>query len=199
MDNQDKAAALSTDQIDVENAKRYEISFVDDKGNKQFPLILHNSPSGAIERCVYALLEKAYKEQQKGKSPMLPLWLSPTQVRLVPISEEFHEQVEETANEIEKCHIRVDIDDRASTLQKRIREAETDWVPYVVVVGKREAESGVLAIRNRQTGGKMESMTLTELITKITRCSSKESLSNLYLYRSFYPNARSSTGDKRIV
>jgi len=167
VDNQDKAAALSTDQIDVENAKRYEISFVDDKGEEQFPLILHNSPSGAIERCVYALLEKAYKEQQKGKPPMLPLWLSPTQVRLIPISEEFHEQVEEAANEIEKCSIRVDIDDRASTLQKRIREAETDWVPYVVVLGKREAESGVLAIRNRQTGGKMESMTLNELITKI--------------------------------
>jgi len=167
VDNQDKAAALSTDQIDVENAKRYEITYVDEKGEKQFPLILHNSPSGAIERCVYALLEKAYKEQQKGKSPMLPLWLSPTQVRLIPISEEFHEKVEEIATEIEKCNIRVDVDDRASTLQKRIREAETDWIPYVVVVGKRETESGVLSVRNRQTGGKMENMSLNDLTTKI--------------------------------
>ena len=167
VDNQDKAAALSTDQIDVENAQRYKISFVDDKGEKQFPLILHNSPSGAIERCVYALLEKAFKEQQKGKPPMLPLWLSPTQVRLIPISEEFHAKVEEIANEIGKCCIRVDVDDRASTLQKRIREAETDWVPYVAVVGKREVESGMLSIRNRQTGGKMENMSLNELIAKI--------------------------------
>ena len=167
VDNQDKAAALSTDQIDVENAKRYEITYVDDKGEKQVPLILHNSPSGAIERCVYALLEKAFKEQQKGKPPMLPLWLSPTQVRLIPLSEEFLVKVEEIADEIGKCDIRVDVDDRASTLQKRIREAETDWVPYVAVVGKREVESGMLSIRNRQTGGKMENMSLNELITKI--------------------------------
>ena len=167
VDNQDKAAALSTDQIDVENAKRYAITYVDEKGEKQFPLILHNSPSGAIERCVYALLEKAYREQQKGKSPMLPFWLSPTHVRLVPISEMFHEKVEEIAAEMGKYNIRVDIDDRASTLQKRIREAETDWVPYVVVVGRRETDSGVLSIRNRQMGGKMESMSLNELITKI--------------------------------
>ena len=167
IDNQDKAAALSTDQIDVENAKRYEITYVDEKGERQIPLILHNSPSGAIERCVYALLEKAYKEQQKGKPPMLPVWLSPTQVRLVPISEEFHAKVEQIAEEIEARNIRVDIDDRASTLQKRIRESETEWVPYVVVVGKREAESGVLSVRNRRSGGKMENMSLNELTTKI--------------------------------
>ena len=169
VDNQDKAAALSTDQIDVENAKRYDITYVDEKGEKQLPLILHNSPSGAIERCVYALLEKAYMEQQKGKSPMLPLWLSPTQVRLIPISEEFLEKVEEIAREIEACCIRVDVDDRAMTLQKRIREAETEWVPYVIVVGKREIESGVLSIRDREAGGKVESMKLTELTLKIQK------------------------------
>jgi threonyl-tRNA synthetase len=87
VDNQNKAAALSTDQIDVENAKRYDINYVDEKGEKHHPLILHCSPSGAIERDVYALLEKAYKDQQKGKSPMLPMWLSPTQIRLIPISD----------------------------------------------------------------------------------------------------------------
>ncbi len=63
VDNQDKAAALSTDQIDVENAKRYDITYVDEKGEKQFPLILHCSPSGAIERDIYALLEKAYQSR----------------------------------------------------------------------------------------------------------------------------------------
>ncbi len=113
VDNQDKAAALSTDQIDVENAKRYEITYVDEKGEKQLPLILHCSPSGAIERCIYALLEKAFREQQKGKSPMLPLWLSPTQVRLIPLSDQFLEKVEEIAAEIESQCIRVDVDDRA--------------------------------------------------------------------------------------
>ena len=167
VDNQDKAAALSTDQIDVENAKRYEITFVDEKGEKQYPLILHNSPSGAIERCVYALLEKAFRDQQKGKSPMLPIWLSPSQVRLIPISDQFLEKVQETATQLEAHCIRVDIDDTANTLQKRIREAETDWVPYVVVVGQREIESGALSVRVREMQGKVESLKLDELVSRI--------------------------------
>ena len=167
IDNQDKAAALSTDQIDVENAKRYEITYVDEKGEKHHPLILHCSPSGAIERCVYALLEKAYREQQGGKLPMLPLWLSPTQVRLIPISDKFAEKVEEVAEKVAAHCIRVDIDDRASTLQKKVREAETEWVPYVIVVGQRELDSGVLSVRDREAHGKVQKMHLDELITKI--------------------------------
>jgi threonyl-tRNA synthetase len=167
VDNQDKAAALSTDQIDVENAKRYEITYTDDKGDKQFPLILHCSPSGAIERCVYALLEKAYREQQSGKLPMLPLWLSPTQVRLISMSEKYAEKVEEIAKEIEAHCVRVDIDDRAFTLQKRIREAETEWVPYVIVVGQREIESDALPVRDRAAHGKVQNMNLNELLIKI--------------------------------
>jgi threonyl-tRNA synthetase len=167
IDNQDKAAALSTDQIDVENAKRYEITYVDEKGEKQHPLILHCSPSGAIERCVYALLEKAYREQQGGKLPMLPLWLSPTQVRLIPISDKFAEKVQEVAEKVFAHCIRVDIDDRASTLQKKVREAETEWVPYVIVVGQRELDSGVLSVRDREAHGKVQKMKLDELITKI--------------------------------
>ncbi len=168
VDNQDKAAALSTDQIDVENAKRYAITYVDEKGDKQHPLILHCSPSGGIERCVYALLEKAYKEQQKGKLPMLPLWLSPTQVRLIPISDIFTEKVAEIAKDIAAHCIRVDIDDRVFTLQKKIREAELEWVPYVVVVGQREIESGILSVRNREMHGKVQNRKLDELIKKIT-------------------------------
>jgi threonyl-tRNA synthetase len=168
VDNQNKAAALSTDQIDVENAKRYEITYVDEKGEKQNPLILHCSPSGAIERDVYALLEKAYKEQQGGKAPMLPLWLSPTQVRIVPISDKFLEDVEKIAKEIELHCIRVDIDDRTMTLQKRIRDAEMEWVPYIIVVGQKELESGVLPARDRATG-EMRKLKLKELIVEVEK------------------------------
>ena len=168
IDNQNKAAALSTDQIDVENAKRYEITYVNEKGEKHNPLILHCSPSGAIERCVYALLEKAYKEQQTGKLPMLPLWLSPTQVRLIPISDNFTEKAAKIANKIAAHCIRVDIDDRTSTLQKRIRDAEMEWVPYIIVVGQRELESEVLAVRDREVHGKVQKMKLDELILKIS-------------------------------
>lgn len=167
VDNQDKAAALSTDQIDVENAKRYEITYVDEKGEKQYPLILHCSPSGAIERDIYALLEKAYKEQMAGQAPMLPLWLSPTQVRLIPISDKFMDKVEEIAKQISARNIRVDIDDTASTLQKKIREAEQEWVPYIIVIGEKEVESGKLSVRERKTKGQ-KTMTADELISAVT-------------------------------
>jgi threonyl-tRNA synthetase len=168
VDNQDKAAALSTDQIDVENAKRYNITYIDEKGEKLPPLILHCSPSGAIERCVYALLEKAYSAQLKGALPMLPLWLSPTQVRLIPISDEFAEEVEKIAEKIASRCIRVDIDDRAATLQKKIREAEREWIPFIIVVGQRELESEILAVRDRKAHGKVQNMKLDELTAKLS-------------------------------
>ncbi|HEY4674563.1 MAG TPA: threonine--tRNA ligase, partial [Candidatus Bathyarchaeia archaeon] len=168
VDNQNKAAALSTDQIDVENAKRYDITYVDEKGEKQYPLILHCSPSGAIERCIYALLEKAYKEQQSGKPPMLPLWLSPTQIRIIPMSDKFLEHSEKLAGEMEAHCIRVDVDDRALTLQKRIREAEMEWVPYIIVVGQKEVESNVLAVRDRMAG-KLRKLKLEELVSEVEK------------------------------
>ncbi len=168
VDNQDKAAALSTDQIDVENAKRYEITYVDEKGEKQYPLILHCSPSGAIERDIYALLEKAYREQMTGKAPMLPLWLSPTQVRLIPISDKFLDKLEEIAKQISQHCIRVDIDDSASTLQKKIREAEQEWIPYIIVVGEKEIESKTLSVRDRELKGQQQNMTTDQLIAKVS-------------------------------
>ena len=168
VDNQNKAAALSTDQIDFENAKRYDINYVDEKGEKNHPLILHCSPSGAIERCIYALLEKAYKEQQNGKPPMFPLWLSPTQIRITPMSDKYLKDAEKLAKALEKRCIRVDIDDRTLTLQKRIREAEMEWVPYIIVVGQKEVESGMLPVRERKSG-EIRKMKLEELISEVKK------------------------------
>ena len=167
VDNMNKASALSTDQIDIENAERYGITYVDEDGQKKYPLILHCSPSGAIERCVYAMLEKAYKEQKEGKVPTLPLWLSPTQVRVIPMSEKFLPEAEKIAKKLEENCIRVDIDDRQLTLQKRVREAEREWIHYIVVVGQKEAETGVLAVRDR-LARKIRQMKIEELISEIT-------------------------------
>jgi threonyl-tRNA synthetase len=168
IDNLDKASALSTDQIDVENGERYGITYVDEKAEKKYPLILHCSPSGAIERCIYAMLEKAYRQQKEGKSPMLPLWLSPTQVRVIPISDNFLPYAEKIASEIEKKDIRVDIDDRMLTMQKKVREAETEWIPYIIVVGKKEVESKTLPVRDREAG-EIRKMKLAELVEEIKK------------------------------
>jgi len=168
VDNLDKASALSTDQIDIENAERYDISYVDEKGEKKRPLILHCSPSGAIERCVFALLEKAYREQRMGKVPILPLWLVPTQVRVIPLSDKFVQEAEKIADQLEKNCIRTDVDDRPLTLQKKVREAETEWINYVVVVGQKEIDSGVLPVRDRKLG-KIRNLKLDALIKEIVK------------------------------
>jgi len=156
IDNLGKASALSTDQIDVENADRYGIEFVDENNNTQHPIILHNSPSGAIERIIYVLLEKAAKDIKEGRKPQYPLWLAPTQVRVIPLKEEFNDFCETLTDKISASNIRVDIDDRNETIGKRIREAEKEWIRYILVIGEKEVNSENLSIRDRQTGDVIE-------------------------------------------
>ncbi|WP_321419151.1 threonine--tRNA ligase [uncultured Methanomethylovorans sp.] len=163
-----KASALSTVQIDVENAERYDIKYIDVTGEEKRPTILHCSPSGAIERCIYGLLEKEAMRAERGKVPMLPVWLSPTQVRVLPVSEkhlEFSKQVSE------KLNCRVDIDDREDTVGKRIREAGREWVPYVVVIGDKEVETGKINVtvraESQSNRPKTVEMSLEELNARI--------------------------------
>ncbi|ARS64540.1 Threonine--tRNA ligase [Candidatus Nitrosomarinus catalina] len=166
IDNLGKASALSTDQIDVENGDRYGIEFVDENNNKKHPIILHNSPSGAIERIIYALLEKAATDSHEGRKPQLPLWLSPTQVRIIPLKEEFYDFCEKLTDKISTNSVRVDIDDRNESIGKRIREAEKEWIRYILVIGEKEANSENLSIRDRTTGAVRE-LSFDEFITEI--------------------------------
>ncbi len=154
IDTMNKASALSTVQIDVENAERYGIEYTDKNGDKLRPTILHCSPSGAIERCIYALLEKAHLTSEAGGVPTLPTWLSPTQVRLIPVADRHIEYAEGIA--LAMPGVRVDIDNRDETVGKRIRAAGREWIPYVVVIGDKEVESGVLSVTIRAESGKVE-------------------------------------------
>lgn len=146
VDALDKASALSTVQIDVENAERYDINYTDADGSLKRPIILHCSPSGAIERLMYALLEKAHRVSTEGKVPMLATWIAPTQVRVIPVAERHLARAEEVANAL---GFRTDVDDRDETVGKKIRDAGREWVPYVVVIGDDELESGRLAVTVR--------------------------------------------------
>ncbi len=165
IDAMNKASALSTVQIDVENAERYGITYVDENGKEKTPLILHCSPSGAIERCMYALLEKAQMNAEKGIAPMLPVWLSPTQIRIIPVSEKHMEYAEAIAI---KLYGRVDIDDREETVSKKIRDAGREWIPYIIVVGDEEVENKniTVTIRKESKKLKMDVNELNELIQK---------------------------------
>ncbi|WP_148686756.1 threonine--tRNA ligase [Candidatus Nitrosocosmicus hydrocola] len=166
IDNLGKASALSTDQIDIENSERYGITFVDEDGDKKHPIILHNSPSGAIERVIFALLEKSAKLMREGKVPYLPLWLMNTQVRIIPIRDEFIPQCKEVLGVLKANSIRGDIDDRDDTLSKKIREAEIEWIHYVVIIGEKEVANNTISIRERLTK-KNYSENITELVTLI--------------------------------
>ena len=96
---------------------------------------------------------------------MLPLWLSPAQMRVIPMSDKFQKEAEKLAKVIEANCVRVDIDDRPLTLQKRVREAEMEWVPYIVVLGQREIDSGVLDVRDRRVG-EIRKLKLGELLVE---------------------------------
>jgi threonyl-tRNA synthetase len=167
IDNQGKASALSTDQIDIENSKRYNITFIDEDGSKKYPVILHNSPSGAIERVIYALLEKAAKSSKTGSKPTLPLWLSPTQLRLIPVTTNHTDYCKEIASEISNKHIRVDLDDRGESVGKKIREAEMEWIKYIIVVGDIEVKEARFQIRNRLNPKERKTLTIDGLASEI--------------------------------
>ncbi len=167
VDAMNKAAALSTVQIDVENAERYDITYYDENGEKKYPLILHCSPSGAVERVIYSMLEKAYMDAMKGKKPMFPVWLSPTQVRIIPVKDEFTEYGKKILEFLSSKGIRTDLDDRDMTVSRKIREAEKEWIPYIVVVGEREVKENTITVRRRE--GEIETLKVEELAEEIEK------------------------------
>ncbi len=168
IDNADKASGLSTVQIDVENSETFDLAYVDDKGKKQRLIILHTSIPGAIERVIYALLEKEAMKIKNNKTPMLPVWLSPTQVRIVPVSEKAEKYCEEVLNSLAKEGFRVDYDDRQETLPKKIRQAEHEWIPFTCVIGEREEKERKISVRTR-SNGEQTSLTTLELIEKLEK------------------------------
>ncbi len=144
---------LGTVQLDVEDAERYGITYMDEHGEPQGCIICHSS-IGSIERWIYELLEEALKKEK----PAIPFWISPTQVRLIPVGDEFLPDCREIAESMEG---RVDIDDRDESVGKKVREAEREWIPMIIVYGDREKESGRFKIRTRE--GEDKEMDLEEL------------------------------------
>jgi len=153
---------IATFQIDIGNAKRFEIKYTGEDKKEVYPPIFHIAILGGIERYIFTVLDTALKQ----KVPSLPLWLSPIQVRLIPLSDEFIQNCEELADQIEKHHIRVDLDDRPLTMQKKVREAEMEWINYIIVFGQEEADSGVLSVRDR-AAKKIRKMQLQDLANEI--------------------------------
>jgi threonyl-tRNA synthetase len=154
-----------TVQIDVESGKRFGISYLDEDETEKNPILLHFSPTGSIERVICSLLEKIAIDRDQGKTPMLPIWLSPTQVRLITVGEKHLEYAESLSEHLNLNTIRTDIDDRDESVGKKIRTAGTEWIPYTVVIGDDEVNTGKLEVNIRDTGEKL-SMSVESLINR---------------------------------
>ena len=160
-------AQLATVQLDLEDSERYGIFYVDERGERRGCIILHSS-MGSIERWIYAVLEEAAKSQKAGKVPSLPLWLSPTQVRLIPVAEQHLNHCVKLSDSLGGAKIRVDVDDRSVTVAKKVRDAEREWINYVLVIGSKEMKGKKLPVRVRGTK-KLRVMTAKGLAAEIKR------------------------------
>jgi len=149
IDDLDRPREIGTFQIDVGNAKRFGISYADEKGEKQFPVIIHTAVIGGLERYLFTLLDSAVRLERQGRKPMLPVWIAPAQVRIIPVSQQFVKQGLELLGELEKAGIRADLDDRDDTMQSKVRDAELSWIPYTIIYGEKEISTKELSVRSR--------------------------------------------------
>ncbi|MFX1391827.1 MAG: His/Gly/Thr/Pro-type tRNA ligase C-terminal domain-containing protein, partial [Promethearchaeota archaeon] len=157
---QNKSATLSTNQIDVESSleymvdnegkkrQKYNIHFTDIDGKIKYPIILHNSPTGGLERVLWGLIESAVRNKDKIV-PGFKTWLAPIQVRILTVSNKQNEYAEKVLEILNMEGYRADFDNREEKLGKKIRQAEIDWIPYIVILGKKEQDNETISIRKR--------------------------------------------------
>lgn len=149
-----------TIQLDFQMPERFDIHYIDSNNEKQRPVMLHRTVFGSIERFIGILIEHF-----AGK---FPLWLSPVQVKILPISDKFVDYAYEVQKELKKLGIRVNVDARAEKIGFKIREAQLEKVPYMLVIGEKEVENNTLSVRSRDLGD-LGSMKKEEVIEKFVK------------------------------
>jgi threonyl-tRNA synthetase len=141
---------VSTVQWDVKDGERFDIGYIGPDGRKHpCPVIIHASSFGSVERTLCTILENIAVDQKRGKKAGYPLWLAPTQVRYIPVTDEFTELALDFAFRTTAARVRADVDERSETVGRRIRDAEKEWVPFICVVGEKEAGGAPLQVRVR--------------------------------------------------
>ena len=151
---------LGTIQVDYNLPERFELEYVGSDGQKHRPVMIHRAPFGSLERFVAVLLEHT-----GGK---LPLWLTPEQVIVLPVSEKFADYAKKVCDLMNNSDIRASIDDRNETIGKRIRESEMKRVPYIVIVGEKEMAEGTVSVR-KQGGQDEGAMSVDDFIAMLGR------------------------------
>ena len=153
-----KEDTLVTIQIDQLLAEQYNMEYVDQEGKKVRPYIIHRTSMGCYERTLAYLIEEY--------AGALPTWMSPEQVRILPITDRTLEYSKEIQKKLEAVGVRVELDERSEKIGKKIRDAQLEKVPYMLVLGDKEAEANQVAVRSRKTG-ETEVMTADEFAAKI--------------------------------
>jgi threonyl-tRNA synthetase len=132
-----------TVQYDFVMPKRFDLKYINDQGEAEQPIVIHRSSIGAIERTIAFLIEKF-----AGK---FPIWLAPVQAKILPVSDKHMEYAQEVESQLKQAGIRVELDGRAERLQAKIRDAQMEKVPYMLVVGEKEASEDTVAVRKLDT------------------------------------------------
>lgn len=135
---------LATNQVDFAQSRSFKLSFTNQKNESEIPLIIHRAPLGTHERFIGFLLE-----HYAGK---LPLWLSPLQVKVLPISDKFMDYAKSVSDKLKKADIRSEVDDRNEKIGKKIRDTEMMKVPYMLIVGEKEMNEGQVSVRKQGVG-----------------------------------------------
>lgn len=144
---------VSTVQWDVKNGARFDIGYTGEDGQKHpSPVIIHASSIGSVERALCSILENIAIDEREGKMPQYPLWLAPTQLRVIPVNDSHVPYASKVLQYFLGNSIRTDLDDRDLTVGKKIAMSEKEWVPFVLVIGDKEAvepDNGILVVRSR--------------------------------------------------
>ncbi|MEM5811290.1 MAG: threonine--tRNA ligase [Candidatus Aenigmatarchaeota archaeon] len=161
IDELKRAREIGTIQIDIGNAERFDIKYIDSEGKPKRPIILHSAIVGSLERFIYTIFDNLVREN----IPKLPIWLAPIQVRIIPLSEKYLEDALLLAEALKENGVRVDVDDRSEKVEKKVRDAEVSLINYIIVFGEREKTDKILSVRKRGEG--IVRMKLDELINEI--------------------------------
>jgi len=163
IDELDRPREIATFQIDIDNARRFGITYTTSEGSAAHPIILHIAFLGSVERWIYLLLDTAAQAEASNRKPSLPFWICPVQVRILPLRSDLTNAALEIAKQLLAAGFRADVDDRDLELGRKIRDAETRWIPLIVTYGPKEVETGVLAVRIRESG-EVRKLSLQQLI-----------------------------------
>ena len=149
---------LGTIQVDYNLPARFKLEYTAEDNSKQTPVMIHRAPFGSLERFTAVLIEHT--------AGHFPLWLTPTQCAILPISEKYNDYAKQVKAYFDSVDVRATIDDRNEKIGRKVRDNELKRVPYMLVVGEKEAADGLVSMR-KQGGGEQATMTMQEFAQRV--------------------------------